>query len=324
MNISSGIFNLINNEQISKSISNVLTSNINFNTYSSPKGLTELRKTISNFLYTIWDYRTDYHNILITNGSQQSINIISNSILFPGDTILVEQPTYFGAIKVFEKRNLNIIGIPLNSNGMNLKLLENKIIKYKPKLIYVTPTFNNPTGYCWSNKKRQEFLNIINKYNILVLEDDPYSLINFTNTKYKSLYQLNNGKNIIYLGTFSKYISPSINVGYILTNNFLEQIYCAKESFDLCTSLFTQYIVLDFLKNNNLPQLIQDKIPIYKNLKTQALQFLQNKYSHQIKGISKSKGGIFVFAQLNQNASGLDLATSEKFFIKKHLAIMRE
>ena len=144
---------------------------------------------ISSFLKDIWNYNVNYEDMLITTGSQQSINIIAYSLLNEGDTVLIEQPTYFGAINVFKNRKVNLIGIHLTEDGFDLKVLENKIIKYHPKLIYVTPTFNNPTGYCWSNDYRKKFLEIINKYNVLVLEDDPYSLINFTNVEYKSLYQ---------------------------------------------------------------------------------------------------------------------------------------
>ena len=84
---------------------------------------------------------------------------------------------------------------------------------------------------------------------MLVIEDDPYSLINFTNVEYKSLYELNKGRNIVYLGTFSKYISPSINIGYILSNSTLiDKLYLYKESFDLNTSMFNQIVILDYLK----------------------------------------------------------------------------
>ena len=160
------------------------------------------------------------------------------------------------------------------------------------------------------------FLKIINKYNILVIEDDPYSLINFTKTKYKSLYQLNGGKNIIYLGTFSKYISPAINVGYIISNKFNDKLYSVKECFDLGTSLFIQYVIWDFLKNNNLAQLIQQKIPIYKNLKKQTLQNLIKQYPTQIKNIFYSKGGIFIFVKFKQNPCFVTAAKQNQFFIK--------
>ena len=303
-NKSLGLYNIIDIGGINKSITNVLSSNINFNTYTSPKGLKELRIEIVKFLKKIWNYDINYKDLLITTGSQQSINLIAYSLLREGETVLIEQPTYFGAIKVFENRKTNLIGINLTEDGLNLKDLEEKIIKYKPKLIYVTPTFNNPTGYSWSNNYRKRFLKIVNKYNVLILEDDPYSLINFTNIKYKSLYELNNGKNVIYLGTFSKYISPSINVGYILCNsNVLDIIYSYKESFDLCTSLFTQLVVLDYLRNNDILSIVRKKVNVYKKLLKHTIEEINNNYSQDILNYSKPKGGLFIHLKFKEAVS---------------------
>lgn len=294
-NKSLGLYNIIDTEGINKSINNVLSSGVNFNTYTSPKGLKELRIEISNFLVSVWNYNVNYKDMLITTGSQQSINLIAYSLLNEGDTVLIEQPTYFGAINTFKNRKVNLIGMDLTEDGIDLNVLEDSIIKYHPKLIYVTPTFNNPTGYSWSNAYRKKFLEIINKYNVLVLEDDPYSLINFTNIKYKSLYELNNGRNIIYLGTFSKYISPSINVGYILSNKILlETIYSFKESFDLCTSLFNQLVILDYLKNNNLKNIIDNRLIFYKKLLAEALKNININYAKSILNYSETKGGLFI------------------------------
>lgn len=294
-NKSLGLYNIVDSEGINKSINNMLSSGTNFNMYTSPKGLKELRIEISNFLNDVWNYNINYKNMLITTGSQQSINLVSYALLNEGDTVLIEQPTYFGAINVFKNKKVNLVGIDLKEDGFDLNILENKIIKYKPKLIYVTPTFNNPTGYSWSNSYRKEFLEIVNKYDALVLEDDPYSLINFTNYKYKSLYELNNGKNVIYLGTFSKYISPSINVGYIISNeSILKNIYLFKESFDLCTPLFTQLVVLDYLQNNNIKKLMDNRIPIYKKLLDETIEEIKKDYVESIFSYSKVQGGLFV------------------------------
>ena len=156
MNKSLGTYNIFDNIGINKSVKNVLKDNININTYTSPKGLKELRIEISNFLYRIWNYKINYNDMLITTGSQQSINIISSSLIKDGDVVLIEQPTYFGALEVFKKKNVKLVGIDIKEDGLDLKELERKVIKYSPKLIYVVPTFNNPTGYSWSNKKRRE------------------------------------------------------------------------------------------------------------------------------------------------------------------------
>lgn len=194
MNRSLGLYNLIDENGINKSIENVIYSGIDFNTYGSPKGLKDLRIKIAEFLKDAWNYQGDDKNILITSGSQQSISLIFSSLFNNGDTVLIEQPTYFGALDVLKKRNINLVGINLTEDGFDEEELENKIKRYKPKAIYVVPTFNNPTGYAWSNEKRIQFLKLTNKYNILVIEDDPYRYINFTDYNYLTLYEINKGK----------------------------------------------------------------------------------------------------------------------------------
>ena len=120
MNKSLGTYNIFDTKGINQSIENVLNSNFNFNTYTSPKGLKELRIEISKFLYRIWNYNADYNNMLITTCSQQSINLISSSLINDGDVVLIEQPTYFGAIEVFKKKNIKLFLIKNKENGINL------------------------------------------------------------------------------------------------------------------------------------------------------------------------------------------------------------
>lgn len=301
-NKSLGTYNLIDTSSIKESLIRLTQSNINYNTYLSPKGLKELRIKICEVMTNSWKTTANYQETLITSGSQQSLNLIVDSLLNDNDTIFIEEPTYYGALEIFIKKNINIVGIPLKEEGLDLITLENKIKQNKPKLIYVIPTFHNPTGYSWSLKIRKEFLNIINKYNILVIEDDPYSLINFTNTNYQTLYDLNKGRNIIYLGTFSKYISPSLNVGYIFSNKeILSKLYQYKKSYDLSTSAFTQYFILDYLNNNNLHTIIDKKIPIYKNLLNKSLNNLKKQYKEEIISITESKGGLFYLVKFKHN-----------------------
>lgn len=316
MNKSLGIYNIIDTEGIKKSINNVLSKNINFNTYSSPKGLKELRIEIGKFITKAQDYPFSPENMLITSGSQQSINIVADALLKDGDTVLIEQPTYFGAIDIFKNMKINLIGIDLYDDGIDLKMLEKNIVQYSPKLIYVTPTFNNPTGFCWSNEARIKFLNIINKYNIMVLEDDPYSLINYTKSKFDSLYKLNHGKNVIYLGTFSKLISPSISVGYVLCNDSLmKQIYTVKKNYDLCTNIFIQYVVFDYLKSNDLKALIFEKTKLYKKMMKKSINEIKCVYNDNIEYISNPKGGIFYLIKFKEKVDSNSFENGSKYYV---------
>lgn len=315
-NISKGLYNIIDKDGINKSIRNVLKRKIDFNTYTTPKGLRELREEICNVLNEDNKYKINYKDMIITSGSQQSLNLVIYSLLNSGDTVLIEQPTYYGAIEVFEKRKINLVDINLNSKGLDLEELEEKIKIYKPKMIYCVPSFNNPTGYVWTNSFRKKFLRIINKYKILVLEDDPYSLINYTKKNYRSLYDLNEGKNVIYLGTFSKYISPSISVGYIITSqDRMQLIYEFKESFDLCTSLFIQYVVLYYLKNNDIKEIVKKKIDKYKSLKKEMISYILREYKDMIVSYTEPKGGLFFLVKFKDEVDEQIFDNGNRFYI---------
>lgn len=314
--LSSGNYNIIQENHIKESIKIVLDNN-QYHGYSSPKGIKELRTRISLFLKELWNYEVNPSNMLITSGSQQSIHLVIEAFLNSNDGILVEQPTYFGAIKVFQNKKLNMTGIPIYEDGIDLVELEKMILEKKPKCIYVVPTFNNPTGYAWSKENRIRFLEIINRYHILVIEDDPYSLIHFSNQEYPTLYQLNKGKNVIYLGTFSKYISPSINVGYILADKkSICALYQYKEAYDLCTSLFHQQVVLTYLEHFDLIQEIKNRIPKYQKYLIRMQKHIKEKFGNQV-DFTIPKGGIFFLVHFKNGKVPITLEDHQSYFINQ-------
>lgn len=311
-NISSGNYNVINDTNLKLCIEKVLEKN-QYHGYSSPKGIKELRIKISSILEELWKLPIDPRNMIITSGSQQSINLVIDAFLKERESILVEQPTYFGAMKIFKNKKLNMIGVSIHQDGIDLIELEKKIIKEKTKAIYVVPTFNNPTGYAWSKENRVRFLELINRYGLFVIEDDPYSMIHFSDEEYPSLYQLNQGKNIIYLGTFAKYISASINVGYILAEeDIISKLYEFKEGYDLCTSLFHQQVVLTYLENFNLISEIENKIPIYKKYLEKSLQEIKKYYGNEIE-YTNPKGGLFFLVHVKKGS--LPFYDNQTYFI---------
>ena len=313
-NISTGNYNLIEDTHLRECIEKVLENN-QYHGYSSPKGIKELRTKISSILETLWHFSIDPSNLLITTGSQQSIHLIIDAFLKEKEKILIEEPTYFGAIKVFQNQKLKMMGIPIQEEGINLIELEKKILEEKPKWIYVVPTFNNPTGYAWSKENRIRFLELINRYHLFVIEDDPYSLINLSDQHYPSLYQLNHGKNVIYLGTFSKYISSSINVGYILADSdIISKLYGYKESYDLCTSLFHQQVILTYLETYDLIQEVQDKISHYKKCLNDSFKKLRKEYKDHIE-ITIPKGGLFFLVRFKNKDTLPLLQDQQTYFI---------
>jgi DNA-binding transcriptional MocR family regulator len=314
-NLSSGNNNILNSSNLNDSISRVINSGVNFNQYSSPKGLKELRVAISNFIKRTWNFDVKSENMIITTGSQQSLNLVADLLITDNGAIILEEPTYSGAIEVFKRKTDNLFGVPISADGIDLALLELQISSRKPKLIYVVPTFNNPTGVSWSLENRIGFLKIVNKHNIVVIEDDPYPLISFTNEKHVSLYELNCGKNIIYLGTFSKLISPSVNVGFILANiDSMSELYALKKSYDLGTSLFIQYIVLDYLTHYDLIADVGEKNKIYRQYLMKTVRYLKRVYGDNIE-ISIPKGGLFIFVKFNDQLSNDTFESGDSYYL---------
>jgi len=319
-NFSLGCYNLIDKIKINSLIEDIVKDDLNFHTYATPKGFKNLRNNIASFLEKEWNYKIN-GDMIITTGSQQSINLLTEILNIKDSNIVIEQPTYFGALSNFKKAR-NLFPVYINEDGIDIEGLKELLTAEEVDYIYVVPTFNNPTGYSWTLENRLAFLEIVNKYNITVIEDDPYSLINYTDEEFPSLYKLNEGKNIIYLGTFSKYLSPAITVGYILGNKeLIDKLYKAKENADLCTNALIQLGVSNYLERYNLKEDITKKIKTYKFWLQKSRVDLMAKYKTFIKRITKPKGGLFYLVYFDSRYDGS--STTNEFFLNSKEKVLR-
>ena len=288
---------MIEKNKINECVNELLNTDNDLYSYVSPKGLKELRISISKYLKKKLNTEISDSNILITSGSQQSIYLLSRVLGKENDFIISEEPTYFGAIEVFKKIGFNVITTSINDNGIDIEELKSNINIHEPKFVYLVPSFNNPTGISWTNENRKEFLKIINKNNIIVIEDDPYSEFCYSDNKYKSLYELNGGKNIVYLGTFSKIICPSLSVGYIVSNKgTIDKLYEYKLLNDMNTSLFIQKFINLYLNKYNIFDDISSKVLVYK----ENINKIKRKLLEVNKDIifSDIKGGYYMTASI--------------------------
>lgn len=211
--------------------------------YSITEGFTPLRESISRHLK-----RKNIHagiaDMLLTTGSQQAIDLLTRVYIDPGDVILVERPTYLAALQVFQSRKARIISVDCDANGMNLSDLEAKIREHDPKLVYVIPTFSNPSGKAWSLDRREEVLEICKRGNVLILEDDPYGELRFGGGEaLPSLFSLDEHPNgcVIYTSTFSKIVAPALRTGWVVGNpEVILHMTRAKQAADLHSSAIDQ------------------------------------------------------------------------------------
>lgn len=195
-------------------------------------------------------------NIIMTTGSQQTIDLVSRVLLDPQDTVLVESPTYLAALQVFNSYGANIVSVDTDSNGMRLEDLEAKIKKHQPKFVYVIPTFSNPAGSVWSMERRTGVVELCRKYGTLIFEDDPYGRLKFDeNLNFPSLFsidqQLGGDGHVMYTSTFSKTVAPGVRSGWLVANQaIVVKVANAKQSADLHSSSIDQRALnelLDFL-----------------------------------------------------------------------------
>ena len=274
--------------------------------YSVTPGLPELRQFIADAYNKKAGLNLTVDNVLITTGSQQALDLIGKVFLNKNDGVILESPSYLGAIQAFSQYQPKFYQVSMNENGMDTNELEEKL-KNDIKAIYIIPDFQNPTGLSYSAEKRIEIYNILKDKNLIFIEDDPYSELRFEGERlpYIGIGKL---KNCILLGTFSKIITPGMRVGYIISENkeILKNISVAKEASDLHSNIYTQYLIWDYLKNNDINEHLEKIKVLYKEQAWAMLNAMENYFPSDIK-YTKPKGGMFLWVTLPEGVSALKM-----------------
>jgi len=273
--------------------------------YGSTEGVEELRELISTRLNSKYNFNARKENIIMLNGSQSGLYMVSKVFLNRKDYVISEAPTYVGAIAAFNAQDPSWLAIDLENDGMDLNMLEKKI-KFAlnegktPKFIYVIPTFQNPAGLTWSLSKRKELLEIASKYDLIVFEDDPYNEIRFSGEPVSPIKSLDKENRVIYMGTFSKVLSPGIRLGYIFANDeILRKISLLKQGVDLCTNVFSQYLAMEYLKRGVIDQQVPKIVDLYRKKRDLMLESLE-KYMPDGTEWTRPEGGMFLWVTLDK------------------------
>lgn len=208
--------------------------------YVEHNGYRPLRETIAQVLAS-QGVSSRAESILITSGSQQALAITAQSLLKPNDVVLVENPTYAGALDLFRGMNLKIVGAPMDENGMKVERLESLLQQYHPKLVYIIPNFHNPTGVCLSAARRRQLIELADRYNVPILEDDYVGDLRYEGRAQPALKSLDPGGRVIYVSTFSKMLMPGLRVGFLAAEGpIYEKLAACKRLNDLGSSNLIQ------------------------------------------------------------------------------------
>lgn len=273
--------------------------------YSLSMGVKELREWIADYT-TKQGMPTEIDNILITCGSQQGIELLARVFIEPGDYILTENPTYVGALQAFNYYRARYATVEMDSDGMLIDQVEEKINKYKPKLIYTISNFQNPTGITMSEARRVELVKIATKYNIPLIDDNPYGELRFAGKPVPELKSYG-GDQVVTLKTFSKIIAPGFRIAWMnATKSINRQFEKVKQCTDLHTNAFSQYLLYEFVNQGFLEPHIEKIKADYRKKRELMLKVLEGTFPEGVSW-TKPEGGLFLWLELPKHISAKEL-----------------
>ena len=274
--------------------------------YSITAGLPELRQYIAERYNKKFGLNLTFENVLITTGSQQALDLIGKVFLNKNDGVILEKPSYLGAIQAFSQYQPKFYQVELTENGMDTEGLKN-VLKNDIKFMYAIPNFQNPTGLSYSAERRTEIREILKDENIVLIEDDPYGDLRFEGEKLQYI-GAGHHKNSILLGTFSKTVTPGMRTGFIISENteILRNISVAKEASDLHSNIYTQYLLWDYLTHNDIEEHIEKIKALYKKQSTAMLDAMSKYFPKDIK-YTVPQGGMFLWVTLPEGVSAIKM-----------------
>jgi 2-aminoadipate transaminase len=272
--------------------------------YGATQGINELREAIAERSHKeSMTKGTSVENIMITSGSQQALDAVGKIFLNPGDIAIVGLPSYLGGINAFRSYEANLVGVPLDKEGMQVDLLEEKIkelIKQdmSVKFIYTIPTFQNPAGTVMPESRRKKLIDIAHEYNLVIIEDDPYGKLRYDIPAIKPIKAFDDEGRVIYMSTFSKILAPGFRLAWIIApDDVMRKLALCKQAQDLCTAPFSQYIAHEFIKSGSLDLHIMKICEMYRP-KRDIMMDSMKKYFPEGYICNKPKGGMFAWVTL--------------------------
>jgi len=245
----------------------------------------------------------DPEDVIVTTGGQQAIDLVTKTLIDPGDVVVCEAPTYPGAVPVFCSYQAEVVQIECDEDGMRIDLLDETLAGLdsegrRPKFVYSVPSFQNPAGVSMSIERRTRLVELARRREMLVVEDNPYGLLRFGGEPLPPLYQLDGGDFVIYVGTFSKILSPGIRLGWaVAPPPVMEKIVLGKQASDLCTSTLTQYFVREYFAEGNWRQYVESLCAIYRKRRDTMVEALAEHFPPEATW-TDPEGGLFIWATL--------------------------
>lgn len=245
--------------------------------------------------------------ILIAAGSQQGLFLLANLMIEPGDLVAIESPTYLGALQVFRAAGARLLSLPVDERGMRVELLEDLISRRRPKLIYTLPTFQNPTGATMSIERRQRLLTLAARYQVPIIEDDPYGALRYEGRAIPSLHEMDRHGTVIYLSTVSKMLFPGFRIGWIAAPRpVIERLALMKQIVDLDTNPLAQWAVCAFFERGLIDTHLARLREVYPEKRDRMIEALERHVGDAMDW-SRPAGGFYLWCRLRGGLRSRDL-----------------
>lgn len=267
--------------------------------YGAAKGVTALREVIQQHVKEKENVDSELNNVLVTTGSEQVLDLVGKAFVDPGDTVLVEQPTYLCALDVFRSYGANFASVEMDEDGMKMDALE-KALKANPntKLIYTVPNFQNPTGRTMTEERRKQLAELAEKYDVYVLEDNPYGEIRFAGKHVPAVKSFDKSGHVLYMSTFSKTLAPGFRLGWLVADEeVVNKLTVLKQSADLHTDNLAQFAVAQFFADNDVDAHVKEISDLYGKRKDLMLEGIKKYFPEGVK-YTDPEGGMFLWVEV--------------------------
>lgn len=278
--------------------------------YGITEGYTPLRDLMKARMAAQGCFKAESEDLIITSGAQQVMELACKSLCDPGDTLICEAPSFIGSLNAFKSYNVNLVGVPLDEDGMDPEKLE-AALKANPntKLIYVIPNFQNPTGKTTTLARRKEIYALAQKYNTMILEDNPYGDLRFAGEDVPTIKSMDTDGRVIYAGSFSKVLAPGIRVGFgIAPKEVIAKMVVCKQVSDVQTNNFGQMLAYQFMQQYDFDAHLAMLRGIYKQKCERMLAGMDETFSRKIT-FTRPEGGLFVWCTLPDDCDMMGFCT---------------
>ncbi|MCM1315367.1 MAG: PLP-dependent aminotransferase family protein [Prevotella sp.] len=278
--------------------------------YNITEGYTPLRDFLKSWLASKNCYNPAFDDVIVTSGGQQANELSCKVLLNEGDTLLCESPCFIGSLNAFRSYNVNLCGIEMEDDGINLEKLENAVKTQKNvKMLYVIPNFQNPTGRTMSLEKRKAIYEMACKYDFIILEDDPYGELRFVGENVPTIKSLDTEGRVIYSSTFSKILSSGFRTGFVSAPaEIIQKIVVCKQVSDVHSNIWAQVVAHRFMTTTDLDSHFSSLREIYRKKCDIMCSYIDNEFSEKISYI-RPQGGLFVWCTLPDDCNMNDFCT---------------